>query len=336
MAPRYTVGMFMNLGQDDEHKKMRRPAFSDGLRSMIGDDLDRTRFIVRHADGDFVTQEADDSDYNKRAKELVGCNVRFASCRPTLKHILKQFPNDRKTTVVAGMFYPGVWTGNDDYFKDIRGFVSYDLGIVLRWLDLLQNVFKAIGKTCTKIGVITDSRTGANENPGAGRIFGTIDANTPLDVEPIPIDKGIAYVKTILDTYKKTDNGIIVPALTLTAINRKALIDYINDNIKVPVIYPNQLYVGYPDQPYTTGGGLISLGVDLKALYTEAGKVAGALLLNQSTSALDLWHGPSPMPAGYKILQVALNLDTARSKYGYSSTMVNKLADLADIFIGDQ
>jgi hypothetical protein len=328
MAPKYTVGMFMNLGQDDQH--IRRDAFNAGLKNMIGADLAQTRFIVRHADGDFVNQEADDSDYNKRAQQLTGCDVRFASCRPTLKHIAKAFPDEKNTIVVAGMFWPGVWTGNvDDYYKDLYGVVCYDLGIVLHWLDFFQSVFKAIGKTCAKIGVITGSRTQPTQNPGAGIMFNAIKKNAaPVNVEAIYIDKPMASVKAALDGYKDTDNGIIVPAGTLTALNRDWLISYINDNVKVPVIYPNQLYAN--------SGGLLSLGVDLAAVYTEAGNVAGSLLLKQPVSGLDLWRGPSPTPAGYKVLQAALNVDTASNKYSYSSTVVNKLAALADIFIGDQ
>jgi hypothetical protein len=275
-----------------------------------------------HADLDFVTQ---DSDYAERVKRLAGSDVYFASCRPTLRHILAgDLP--AKPTVVGGMFYPGNWPPTDvndpyyNYYSSVYGFVSYDFGIVPKWLDLLLGVFSAIGQTCTQIRVLTDSRDGLDENPGAGAIFREIRRNKPDGVDNI--DRiAVDDLGSVNDALKNFKNhhypgaGLIVPALTLTADNRNALIGYIND-LNLPAVYPNELYVN--------DGGLISLGVDLTTLYQESGKLVGKLLQGDSiTPGLTLWT------ADVSKFVRKLNLDTASNVYHYDSAAQDRLALLA-------
>jgi hypothetical protein len=315
--PKHVV-TFTNLPQNDKEKKRRVDAFEAGVKLYISNaDFSKKD---HDDDGNWIDDEL---AYDTKARNLTGGDVYFTSCRPTLRFIWKYF--SAKPIVVGGMAFPGNWpprSGDEyyyDYYKKVHGYVSYDLRIVPKWIKLLMAVFEAINKTCDQIAVITDSRQ--DKNRGARLFYEEIQAQAgSVGVwPPIGIDKGLQQVKSDLNSFKQTypNGGIIVPAITLTSNNRQGLIDYINNTIKLPVVYPNVLYVN--------DGGLISLGVDILRLYGEAGEVVGQLLQDPNTAqTLTLWAD------GDSKFEVALNVTTAANSYQYNSTMRAKLKILAD------
>jgi hypothetical protein len=311
------VASFTNLPQNDTEKQKRVSAFEAAVKQQVPTaDLSKKE---HDKDGNWIDHAA---AYDAQALNLTGADVYFASCRPTLRPIKKYF--SAKPIVVGGMFYPGNWPppASDyyyhDYYTTVHGYVSYDLRIVSKWVGLLMAVFAAVNSTCSQIAVVTDSRQ--NKNGGARVIYQAIQANASIGVQPpIEIDKGLQQVKSDLDKFKKNypNGGIIVPALTLTSNNRQGLIDYINNTIKLPVVYPNELYVN--------DGGLISLGVNLRDLYSKAGDVVGRLLRDPTTvQQLTLWADSDSK------FEVVLNLTTAKNAYQWDSPTLAKLAHLAN------
>jgi hypothetical protein len=310
------VATFTNLPQNDKEKIRRVAVFEAGVKQRVADaDFSKKQ---HDDDGDWINDAA---TYDAKARNLTGGDVYFTSCRPTLRYIKNYF--SAKPIVVGGMFYPGNWPPSSaadpyfDYYTNVHGYVSYDLRIVSKWIGLLLAVFGAIGKTCSQIAVITDSR---QLNPGALEIYTAVKNDAPVGVQsPIGVDKGLNQVKSDLDTFKSSypNGGIIVPALTLTANHRQGMIDYINNTIKLPVVYPNELYVN--------DGGLISLGVNLIDLYGNAGDVVGQLLQDPGTvQKLTLWADSDSK------FEVVVNLTTAKTAYQWDSPTLAKLACLAD------
>jgi hypothetical protein len=289
-----------------------------------------TKFVIRNADGDFLTQGA---QYKAKAEQLkdAGADLYFGSCRPTLVQLEALPP---KPIVIAGMFYGKDYATQPPY-PNYYGYISYDIGIVDKWYDLLNKTATAIFGSLTGIGVIMDSRidpTRPPYNEGAKLIYDAIYAKKPGFVDLIGVDQGQIF-QQLKDFKTKYPKGVLlVPAATLTAIGRKKqkILDHIHRReVQLPAIYPNRLY---PTTTGTTSGGLMSYGVDLGAMYREAGMIAGKLLLGQTvTKGLQLWtktYAP----------ETALNYNAAKSVYGLEDTVIAKLVTDApvDLIISDE
>jgi hypothetical protein len=161
-------------------------------------------------------------------------------------------------------------------------------------VSLITNLAKSVG----------DFTRGLHRDRGGVQLFG--------------IDKDFDQIKHDLNVFKNNypNGGIIVPALTLCANKRQDLIDYINNNITLPIVYPNELYV--------RNGGLISLGIDLIKMYGAAGEVVGNFLQNPAASQqLTLWADSLAK------FEVALNTTTASGPYGFDQPKIDKLKLLA-------
>jgi hypothetical protein len=339
-----SVATFWNLDQhDDERENRRAPAFVAGVRRTFNNPNFDHNAYDKH--GDWVKDY--DSVYVPNAQGLGDADVYFATCRPTLRAIYQVYPT--KPIVVGGMFYPGKWPPPHDttdpyllpyldYLQNVHGYVSYDLGIVPKWVDLLKAVCSAIGRPCDQIAVITDSRQDESQtkaswtkasqtkasqtNWGATEVYKEIKAYAGLGVQLIGVDKDLNdgssdpnTVKHRLEEFQHDypNGGVIVPALTLAANKpRKGLIKIIN-KLALPVVYPNEMYV--------RDGGLISLGINLIALYGKAGEVVGKFLQDPATSqTLTLWADVDPS------IDVVLNTATAGGHdYQYDPTTVAKL-----------
>lgn len=330
MAGPFTVGMFINLEKDDEQKALRRTAFEEGLLSVDRAQLRGTKFVIRNADGDFLTQGA---QYKAKADALkdAGAHLYFGSCRPTLEQLATLPP---RPIVIAGMFYADDYATKKPY-RDYYGYISYDIGTVNYWYDLLNKMATAIFGSLTGIGVIIDSRIDPTKTPynaGAKLIYDAISARKPGYVDLIGVDQGQIFQQLKAFKAKYNQGVLLVPAATLTAIGRKKqrILDHIHRReVQLPALYPNRLY---PTTTDTTSGGLLSYGVDLGAMYREAGKIAGQLLLGQTvTKGLQLWTSTYPP-------ETVLNYNAAKSVYGYSDTQIAKLVTDAqvDFIISDE
>jgi hypothetical protein len=344
-----SVATFWNLGDHDDERDRREKAFEAGVCRTFSctHNPDNPNFDKKAYDdkGDWIKDYT--NQYLPKARHLGDADIYFATCRPTLRAIYQVYHDDpppeaqRKPIVVGGMFYPGNWapmaTGDPYlvYYKNVHGYVSYDLRIVKKWIDLLLAVFTAIERTCDQIAVITDSRQSpwdpshphgtSDTNWGATVVYREIQARaaavTPhgIGVQLFGIDKTFEQIKHDLKVFKDNypNGGIIVPALTLCANKRQGLIDYINSTITLPIVYPNELYV--------RDGGLISLGIDLIKMYRSAGEVVGQFLQNPAASQqLTLWADSDAK------FEVALNTTTAGSPYNFDGPKIDKLKRLAN------
>ena len=305
----------MNLRKNDPEKLLRRTAFLEGLISVDPAKLKGTQVIVRHADGDFVTEGG---RYNRLARELRDANVDlyFASCRPTARH-LDAVNLGAKPLVVAGAFRAELFSATGWGYKEI-GYISYDITMVKNWVDLFFRIPKM--PDTAKIAVIGDKRNQLFENPGATAFFNNINGAV-LAAKPTA---KVTHVEGSLSTNSqiKTDlqgkDGVIVLGLTNNADRRDELINIVN-SLKIPALYPNRFYV--------TSGGLISYGVKLLSLYRQAGIVAGTALTGGTPP-------PSLTMADSAYQEITLNLKTAIG-LGFTSAEIDTLKRHANVVFTD-
>ena len=166
MAGPFTVGMFINLEKDDDEKALRRTAFQEGLLSVDRVQLRGTKFVIRNADGDFLTQGA---QYKAKAEQLkdAGADLYFGSCRPTLVQLEALPP---KPIVIAGMFYGKDYATQPPY-PNYYGYISYDIGSVDKWYDLLNKTATAASDGVSSHSIAPSTRRTTSASSSTARVI---------------------------------------------------------------------------------------------------------------------------------------------------------------------
>src|SRR5262249_5161439 len=132
-----SVGLFMNLQEDDEDIRNRQEAIKEGLSGFtVGRDVD---LIFRYGGGGH-------NRYPDIARDLVGLNpdVLFASCGPSFWALQKALGDAKKRIpiIFAGMIdaYSAQRIAappDDENDNNFAGYISYTSGLCSRWVEYL-------------------------------------------------------------------------------------------------------------------------------------------------------------------------------------------------------
>jgi ABC-type uncharacterized transport system substrate-binding protein len=231
------VGFFMNLPEDDSDVPNRKDAIRKGLTGFTeGKDVE---LAYRHGGGKHLT-------YDRVAEELVALDpdVLFASCGPSFWAVRDALPDAGKTKpiVFAGMidaYSLGRVEPPRNQDENFCGYISYTTGLCPRWVEYLKRGAPDV----KRVAVIRDTL-----RPAGMAQFHAIKAaavTAGIDtVIPIEVGDGGDRLSREFAAFKAGaqggNSGVIVPAGTVTATNRKRIIELAAN---LPSIYPNRMYV---------------------------------------------------------------------------------------------
>ena len=279
------VGVLMSVG-DDAEGRARITAFRQGLQKLGWTEGQNVRLDVRWAAGDAALER-------KFATELVALSpdVILATASPTvaaLQAVTRTVP-----TVFAHCVDP-VGAGFVDSLArpggNATGFVLYEYGIGVKWLELL----KEIAPNVTRVAVLRDPAIAA----GIGQ-FGAIQSVAPtLGVELTPVNlRDPGEIERAISAFARSSNGgLVVTAAPIATVHRDLIIT---------LAAKQKLCAVYNLRSYVTAGGLISYGADVYDLYRRAAGYIDRVLKGEKPSDL-------PVQAPTKF-ETAINLKTAKA-----------------------
>jgi putative ABC transport system substrate-binding protein len=170
------------------------------------------------------------------------------------------------------------------------GFISYEYGLSVKWLELLKEIAPAV----TRVGVLRDIG-----NPtGIGSWAAVQGAAPALKVELSPVDiREAGDIERAIGAFARGPNrGLMVTATGLTITHRDQ-ISTLAARHRLPAVYSYRYFV--------TGGGLISYGPDDVDIYRRAASYIDRILKGEKPADL-----PVQAPTKYEL---AVNLNTAKA-----------------------
>jgi putative tryptophan/tyrosine transport system substrate-binding protein len=172
---------------------------------------------------------------------------------------------------------------------NVTGFFLFEYGMSAKWLELL----KQIAPSVTRVAVTREPSIGGVGQFAAiqstGQTFG-------VDVNPIGVRDAGEIKHAIQEFARGSNNGLIVPASSLTNLHR-GLIIKLAAEYRLPAVYSAPIFVAE--------GGLISYGPDRLDLYRRAAGYVDRILRGDKPTDL-----PVQAPTKYEL---AINLKTAKA-----------------------
>ena len=170
------------------------------------------------------------------------------------------------------------------------GFVSFEYGLSVKWLELLKEVAPRV----TRVAVIRDPDISA----GIGQ-FGAIQAAAPsLGLELIAVSPRTAgEVERAIAAFARAPNGGLITTSSALAIIRRDLIIGLAAKHKLPAVYHRRVF--------PASGGLISYGADVIDLSWRAAGYVDRILKGEKPADL-----PVQAPSKYELV---INLKTAKA-----------------------
>jgi len=170
------------------------------------------------------------------------------------------------------------------------GFVSFEYGLSVKWLELLKEVAPRV----TRVAVIRDPDISA----GIGQ-FGAIQAAAPsLGLELIAVSPRTAgEVERAIAAFARAPNGGLITTSSALAIIRRDLIIGLAAKHKLPAVYHRRVF--------PASGGLISYGADVIDLSRRAAGYVDRILKGEKPADL-----PVQAPSKYELV---INLKTAKA-----------------------
>jgi putative tryptophan/tyrosine transport system substrate-binding protein len=255
------VGVFMNLAENDQDTVLRLDALKKGI-STTG-----VTFVPCYGGGDY-------SSYSVKARELLEQKpvALFASCWPTMWALQRETASI--PIVYGGMINP---EGQPEYNygENITGYIAFEPDRLCKsWPNLLKQIAPAINRAVVVYDPDSANTCSAAQYNEIEKAAGPLGITlSKIDVrEPRP-----AIESAIANFASQPNGGLIVPALTLSAVRR----DWI-----ITAAANNKLVAVYPNGTYTTSGGLLSYGPNLLDLYRRAGTYINRILNNTKPSEL--------------------------------------------------
>ena len=274
------------LDADDLDVRSRIGAFEDGLKQLGWINGQSVRFDVRGGVGDV-------DRIRSYADELVALtpDVILSTGTASVAALLKA---TRTVPVVFMNVVDPVGAGFVDSLArpggNATGFVSFEYGLSVKWLELLKEVAPRV----TRVAVIRDPDISA----GIGQ-FGAIQAAAPsLGLELIAVSPRTAgEVERAIAAFARAPNGGLITTSSALAIIRRDLIIGLAAKHKLPAVYHRRVF--------PASGGLISYGADVIDLSWRAAGYVDRILKGEKPADL-----PVQAPSKYELV---INLKTAKA-----------------------
>jgi ABC-type uncharacterized transport system substrate-binding protein len=266
------IGMFINLGMDDQELKGRIEQFKKGINDTTS---------VHWTFTDHVYGAGEYYNYQNLADSLVAStpnrpDLLYASCGQSLRALQIALAQDTRKPIVFG---GAVDPMNMDVIKPgykVYGVTSYKLPDVVKTLVKLMKLSPNI----TALGVVYDPKT----RLGPAQL-GVISGAAALNYKNTQV-QGISIrdpnIATLINSIanEKGKGGLIVLTTTYTAVQRGTLIPIVNkaedDNKDFHAVFPNRLYARSNARWY--------YGPDTLNVYYNAGTIAGKILNGEPVS----------------------------------------------------
>jgi putative tryptophan/tyrosine transport system substrate-binding protein len=203
-----------------------------------------------------------------------------------------------RQTATSRLFSPasstrsaGVWSKASRGRGNTTGFIAYEYGLSVKWLELL----KEIAPNVTRVGVIRE----AANSVGIG-IWAAMQGAAPsVKVELSPVDVHDASdIERLIGTFAAggPSGGLIVNSTGLTIINRD-LVGSLAARHRLPAVYSFRFFVA--------AGGLVSYGPDYSDQFRRAAGYVDRILKGEKPADL-----PVQAPTRYELV---INLKTAKA-----------------------
>src|SRR5215472_6078938 len=245
------IGVLMGTAAEDPEGQARITAFRQGLQKLGWTEGRNMRIDVRWAPGDAALER-------KFAIELVALapDVILATASPTVAALQGA---TRTVPIVFAHSVDPVGAGFVDSLArpggNATGFVLYEYGIGVKWLELLKEIAPGVAR----VAVLRDPAAAA----GTGQ-FGAIQAVAPsfgVELSPVNVRDPAEIERAVSAFARSANGGLILTAAPLITAHRDLIIA-LADRHKLPATYY--------DRFFANAGGLISYGTDIVDQYRRA------------------------------------------------------------------
>jgi putative ABC transport system substrate-binding protein len=280
------IGVLAPLAESDSEGQARIAALRKGLQDLGWTEGRNINIDYRSTAGDPERARAYAAELVALKSEVIVAStaaVLTALQRETrtVPIVFTQLADPVGDGFVASLARPG---GN------ITGFMLYEFGIGVKWLELL----KQIAPSVTRVSVIYDPA--ASSSVG---FLSTIEAAAPsfgVQLLRSAVRSAAEIQRAISDFAPEPNGGLIILPGAVIVIHRE-LIVALEARHRLPAVHAYRYFV--------TLGGLASYGVDNLDLYRKAASYVDRILKGQRPSDL-------PVQAATKY-ELAINLKTAKA-----------------------
>ena len=171
----------------------------------------------------------------------------------------------------------------------VTGFTNFEASIGGKWLEVL----KEIDPRVRRVAVLLNARN--ESNPVFIPLIQAAGRSLSVDVSTASV-RSAAEIENAITAFAQPGCGLIVLPDSL-AVAQRALIVELAARHGLPAVYPNSTF--------TTGGGLMSYGIDIAEIYRQAASYVDRILRGAKPADLPV-HAPTKF-------ELAINVRTARS-----------------------
>ena len=279
------IGVLIGVA-DDPEGQARLAAFKQGMQALGWAEGRNLRMDIRFTAGIADRARKHAADLVGLAPEVILANNGSAvsalqAQTRTIPIVFAQVLDPVSSGYVESLSHPG---GN------ITGFVSLNFSIGTKWLEILKEVAPQVAR----VGVLRDPTI-----PGATGLLGAIQGVAPsfrVDVSALDLREPAAINRGIDGFAGAPNSGLIVLANPTATVHLEGIVAAAARH-KLPTIYPYRYF--------TTGGGLISYGVDNLDLWRRSAAYVDRILKGEKPADL-----PVQQPTKFHL---AINLKTAKA-----------------------
>jgi len=279
------IGVLHAGAETDPDYQARMEAFKQRLHQLGWSEGSNITFHYRWGAGDVGRTRRYATELVELAPDVILTNatrpvVALQQTTRTIPIVFTGVADPVGAGIVESLARPG---GN------VTGFFFFEYGMSAKWLALL----KEIAPRVTRIAVTREPSVS-----GVGQ-FAAIQSTAQtfgVDVNPIGVRDVGEIERAIREFARGSDDGLIVPASSLTNLHRGVIIKLAAE-YRLPAVYSAPIFV--------SEGGLISYGPDRLDLYRRAAGYVDRILRGDKPSDL-------PVQAPTKF-ELAINLKTAKA-----------------------
>ena len=282
------VGALMPFTDSDTQAQAHFKAFLEGLRQLGWTDGRDVQIDTRWSGGEIAR-------IRTSAKDLVELKPDVIFCRAT--PVTKALLQETRTIpiVFASVSDPvgdGILASLARPGGNVTGFTNVDASLSGKWLQLLKEITPRL----VRVGVLFSARMAAG---GGSYYLPLVEGAAPsFDVTIVPIRvQDAAEIESAIVAFAREPNGGVLVLPDVTTLTHRKLIISLTARNRLPAIYPNDFF--------TTDGGLISYGVNLDDLFRRAASYVDRILRGQNPSDL-----PVQSPTKFDLV---INLGTAKA-----------------------
>ena len=277
------VAVLMGFEENDLEAKAFLSAFTQSLAELSWIDGDNVRIDVRWAAGSVDRARM-------FAKELVDLqpDVIFVSTDPVTAAIQRE----TRTIPIVFAFANSFDAGLPHPGANITGFIGPQASLADKWLELLTEIAPGINRIAIMFNPVTATGGGSYFLPpleAAARSFKVEPIAAPVHSE--------AEIETVMTSLgREPGGGLVIMPGSFMVVHRAAIISLAARN-NVPAVYFLSIF--------SKDGGLLSYGVDNRAVYRRAARYVDSILRGAKPSDL-----PVQPPSKFEMF---LNAKTAKA-----------------------